>query len=170
MSLPQTPFYFRPESEEQLIEVMKYLQSQGIVWESGDGLYPLLYSWLHSHQNNPLEVQRNNKLIFSPLPLGELLTPISDIITKEPQLSNEQILVQFLKHHRKWSAFKRNYYPEYANVNTLPVEHVIVNSFPWDLTPQKEECWDKLNSEWRKLCRSFSLTGAISYPKLLSIR
>lgn len=85
-------------------------------------------------------------------------------------MTNEEILIRFLKSKRKFSYVKRNFLMGFSptslnivkvNENKVPVIHVISYLLLWEATDKGWSYWNNLYSDWGALCRHFKLEGTI---------
>ncbi len=76
-------------------------------------------------------------------------------------MTNEEILVVFLKSRRKYKSFKSQ-----ANTykRTVIVKNVITSNLRWSTTKEGMDYWFLQDSIWTKLCRDMGLTGTIQLP------
>lgn len=81
-------------------------------------------------------------------------------------MTNEKILITFLKSHRKYSSFKRNRSYQQLNNNTPYVHNAIFSAFSWRDSEEGSDCWVDLNTKWKNLCVHFQLKSNIDYNKL----
>lgn len=82
-------------------------------------------------------------------------------------MTNEEVYVQFLKKHRKFSAFKRQRFQGFKRVREITkVENAVGFSFLWSSTPEGHEYWEKLSREWKNLRMHFKLIGNIDLSKV----
>lgn len=78
------------------------------------------------------------------------------------QLTYEQIFFRFLKHHRAYSKYKRNYnftYEHYSQ-QQYPIfvqEMLQLCGFEWDLAPEGGTYWANLSLKWQELCKSLNI-------------
>ena len=81
------------------------------------------------------------------------------------QLTYEQLLHRFLKHHRVYSKFQRNrngtslYYQTRPNT---PVNHMVCYcGFDWENTPEGFDYWRIISHKWVGLCNHFNIGNNI---------
>ena len=77
------------------------------------------------------------------------------------QLTYEQIFFRFLKHHRAYSKYKRNYtfcLPHYKNEPNSCVSAMVgLGGFSWGQTPEGGAYWVDLSYKWQELCKSLNI-------------
>lgn len=76
------------------------------------------------------------------------------------QLTYEQILYRFLKHHRAYSKYIRNCnftFDHYSQQRTFVQDMMQLCGFEWDQTPEGGTYWANLSSKWRELCKSLNI-------------
>jgi len=77
----------------------------------------------------------------------------------EPILSNRQVFVMFLKRHRLYAAFKRNYARyEYTQYDSL-VKNYLIHAYGWSGTPEGSDVWKPLHRKWLAMVADLKLTG-----------
>jgi hypothetical protein len=82
-------------------------------------------------------------------------------------LTPEEILVTFLKHHRKFASFKRGFATRSSVLPlTLPMVQSIHKAFTWDFG-----WWQKLDTPWRNLCKQFDIENTpLDYTKIKGLK
>lgn len=78
-------------------------------------------------------------------------------------MTNEQIFVMFLKKHRKYTSYKKQFD---KNLESSNVRDIIDTSFYWRDTKEGNKYWQDLDAEWEELCEHFDLTGNIYLSKV----
>lgn len=70
--------------------------------------------------------------------------------------SEQHVFLRFMKKHKAWSKFKKEYYKEFNDplsfhLETLQRDEVIPCAFQYNRTPQGSTYWWKLDNEFQKL-------------------
>ena len=70
--------------------------------------------------------------------------------------SEQHVFLRFMKKHKAWNKFKKEYYKEFNDplnfhLETLQRDEVIPCAFLYDRTPQGFTYWDLLNNKFLKL-------------------
>ena len=90
-------------------------------------------------------------------------------------MTNEHILITFLKEHGKFDTTKENFLSGFAryswNYKTVKkgdtkVEQGIGNLFLWKASEEGYRYWDNLSDKWVQLCKDFNLTGTIDLESI----
>jgi hypothetical protein len=86
--------------------------------------------------------------------------------TQKP-LTPEEILVTFLKHHRKFASFKRKFDTRSRILPlTVPMVQGIFKAFTWD-----SGYWQNLNVQWHNLCKQFDIENTpLDYTKIKGLK
>ena len=172
MKLPRPPYVIPLNSEAEWLAIKPILQQAGISWKhskapdyspvSDPHIKGIAVRYSRNRQPSisttisiELSLAHGNPTLYS---AEEFLT-----LTGHKPLTNEQILIQFLKHHRKFAKFKRHFlrYVRSSNTPTCSVDRAFLNAFPWYHDPSNYYTWVTLNKAWRKLVRKFNLTGQL---------
>ena len=79
-------------------------------------------------------------------------------------LTNEDIFIKFLKHHRIYSKSATLFAASHEDPSNTasPVYSAFQRMFVW---PEHEK-WSAINQKWKSLISHFSLTGTIDYSKV----
>lgn len=85
------------------------------------------------------------------------------------KMTNEQILITFLKKHRRFAETKRNFLNGISECHiedvvngAVSVKWAIHYLFLWDMSEKGHSYWANLSVEWMNLCRHFGLNGSIN--------
>lgn len=88
-------------------------------------------------------------------------------------MTNEEVYRTFLKKHRKYSYFKRNFKKGLApshiftiNRNDVLVKDAINYSFVWRHTAEGSTYWQEKALQWQNLCSHFKLKGCIDLNRV----
>ncbi len=87
-------------------------------------------------------------------------------------MTNEEILIIYLKSKRKFSAFKRNVLEgsrirEVSRGYSCNVLDAIDRAFIWGHTPEGDDYWYDISNEWEELCNNFSIDSPIILKKVI---
>jgi len=87
----------------------------------------------------------------------------------QPTLTNEQILKQFLKHHRKYKLSKELYFTRPATFThtSIQVKEGLSGMYLWP-TQNSSSVWSKMHIKWQELCDTFQLEGTINYERVFT--
>lgn len=154
-------------NRENLKEVLSYLHNHGFTWASGKNL-------LQPNESAMNRVLHHGYFLYAVYPTRRLHAPkydrnypklVPNILTP---LTNEEILAIFLKEHRKYASFKRQYdsFYTYEDSSAVKVQTAIDQNFSWERTEEGHAFWDTLNSKWRLLVNKLKLTGTIDLDNL----
>ena len=82
-------------------------------------------------------------------------------------LTPEEIFVIFLKHHRKFASFKRNFKDRSSALSvTVPAPQALTKAFRWTFG-----YWLFLNRDWSRLCIKFNLNDqTLDYTKIKGLK
>lgn len=90
-------------------------------------------------------------------------------------MTNEEIIITFLKEHRKFTTAKVNFLRGFSRSSwnyrtvkkgTSKVEEGVGNLFLWGNSEEGYAYWNKLNTKWIQLCRDFNLTGTVDLESI----
>lgn len=90
-------------------------------------------------------------------------------------MTNEHILIIFLKEHGKFDTTKENFLSGFTRYSwnyrtvkkgTTKVEQGVGNMFLWKGSEEGYAYWNNLNSKWIKLCEDFDLKGTIDLESI----
>ncbi len=83
-------------------------------------------------------------------------------------MTNAEILILFLKKHRKYTTFKRYVNNDDTASVYYRVDKALARSFIWtsEGVTEGSEYWLTLHRKWEKLCEEFNLEGTISWEDI----
>lgn len=84
-------------------------------------------------------------------------------------MTNEEVFIIFLKEHRKFSSFKRQFRfnLEEAPTTDWSVQEAI-HGITWGTSTEGVDYWVILDVKWRKVCQQFNLTGSVNYRTIIN--
>jgi len=93
--------------------------------------------------------------VFEEIIEYQLFVPEQEVL-----LTNRQIFVMFLKKHRKYASYKRNYAQLHRSYqDDSDVTDFLMSAYDWINTPEGHEYWSNLDSEWGTMVFDLNLTN-----------
>lgn len=169
MPLPAPRFAVSLNTPSDFDKIRPYLEAEGVHIPSN--IYTMLQSMSgitvreHHSRDPSLRIRVSSDIAHIVEELDLPLFTVDEFLASFQSLSNEEIFAQFLKQHRKFSAFKR-YVDTYFSA---PVRFALFETIIWRDTTEGEAYWSNLDNQWVKLVNHFNLQGTIERSKLLSI-
>lgn len=133
--LTHTPLSFKPEVRTSYIHLEQYSRNYRI--------------------GHAISAHPDNHIIYN---------SVNEFISAH-STSNEQIFIQFLKHHRKYSAFKRNFARRSDPTQVVNINRAILYSFSFSSDLRTD--WGDLHEKWVGLINHFNLKGTLDYSKII---
>lgn len=170
----EQPFYVMANdynTREKRLAIVEWLTANGAKWpgesapialEGGRNSSFLVEFIEGSHKTYYLHVglRGENRLTVGSFPaFGTILHGIPCLkVNMAKPLSTNAIFIMFLKKHRAFSAFKRNFDQDFHDDNSDDDVSMEINaSFEWDSSPEGDDYWGMLHTKWSKMCDDLKL-------------
>lgn len=197
-TFPTPPFLVVIKTSEEWDIIKNYLHNKGIEWRSSGSLESAyaanvsqrIHSRFNNNSNDKLvlyigeDLRLNGSFLTSSTPSlfsnGSMHIDVTEQFHEEEKpLTNEEIFVTFLKHHRKLAPFKRNreqwcnrrsIIDESESQQVFPIDKAILRAFEWSDASSQPYVWRSTNTKWGELVKKFRLKGSIDFREVLKMR
>lgn len=115
------------------------------------------------------EINDNWLLLYMGLDLSGTIdmTEVVRLIERDgAPIANEKVFVMFLKKHRKYAMFKRNYTKRIRRAHVVEAREALVFAFTWNGGEGGYTHWMRLSDKWEKMCKDLNIQGTIDLVKV----